>query len=140
MLFHTIPNYKILSVFSLTCWPNLCPYNRHKIDLHFHLSVFMGYSNDHKGYCCLHLPTGRAYISLDVIFDETIFPFSTQHRPNGSPSLPQTNIPILSLPNFPAQITTPSAPVNSCSNSPTRPLSSRLTNSSIRPSNSAHNP
>ena len=31
----------------------------------------------HKGYKCLDIATGRVYISRDVVFDETIFPFST---------------------------------------------------------------
>jgi hypothetical protein len=38
--------------------------------------VFIGYSGLHKGYKCLHIPTGRVYISRDVIFDEHAFPFS----------------------------------------------------------------
>ena len=31
----------------------------------------------HKGYKCLDRSTGRIYISRDVVFDETVFPFST---------------------------------------------------------------
>jgi histone deacetylase 1/2 len=31
----------------------------------------------HKGYKCLDRRTGRIYISRDVIFDETVFPFAT---------------------------------------------------------------
>jgi hypothetical protein len=41
--------------------------------------VFLGYSNQHKGYKCLEPSSGRVYISHDVIFDETVFPFSTLH-------------------------------------------------------------
>uniref|UniRef100_A0A2N9H011 Reverse transcriptase Ty1/copia-type domain-containing protein n=1 Tax=Fagus sylvatica TaxID=28930 RepID=A0A2N9H011_FAGSY len=37
----------------------------------------------HRGYKCLHIPTGRLYISRDVIFLETLFPLSQN---NSSPS------------------------------------------------------
>jgi hypothetical protein len=37
--------------------------------------VFLGYSSLHKGYECLDVPSGRVYISHDVIFDESVFPF-----------------------------------------------------------------
>lgn len=49
------------------------------------LCVFMGYTPDHKGYNCLHIPTGRTYISLDVRFNEAHFPFMTLS--SSSPSL-----------------------------------------------------
>jgi histone deacetylase 1/2 len=31
----------------------------------------------HKGYKCLDHSTGRIYISRDVVFDETVFPYAT---------------------------------------------------------------
>jgi hypothetical protein len=37
--------------------------------------VFLGYSNLHKGYKFLDVPSGRVYISRDLIFDESVFPF-----------------------------------------------------------------
>jgi histone deacetylase 1/2 len=41
--------------------------------------VFLGYSYLHKGYKCLDISTGRVYISHDIVFDETVFPFSSLH-------------------------------------------------------------
>jgi hypothetical protein len=38
--------------------------------------VFLGYSNIHKGFKCLDVADDRVYISCDVVFDETVFPFS----------------------------------------------------------------
>jgi hypothetical protein len=46
--------------------------------------VFFGYSDFHKGYKCLDVPSGHIYISQDVIFDEEVFPFSTLHPNAGA--------------------------------------------------------
>jgi hypothetical protein len=37
--------------------------------------IFLGYSQFHKGFKCLEPKSGRVYISRDVIFDESVFPF-----------------------------------------------------------------
>lgn len=87
MLLKNPPNYHFLLIFGSACWPNLCPFNKHKMDLCSKLCVFMSYSPDHKGYCCLLVPTGRTYISRDVQFREQLFPFvestSTQSKVPG---------------------------------------------------------
>ena len=41
--------------------------------------IFLGYSSHHKGYKCLNIPTGRIYISRDVLFDEFTFPFANKN-------------------------------------------------------------
>jgi len=46
--------------------------------------VFLGYSNLHKGFKCLDAKEGRVYISRDVVFDETIFPFASMHPNAGA--------------------------------------------------------
>jgi histone deacetylase 1/2 len=71
-----IPDYTFFKVFGCACWPNLRPYNNHKLEFRSKKCVFLGYSPIHKGYKCLHVPSNRVYISRDVVFDETIFPFS----------------------------------------------------------------
>jgi hypothetical protein len=38
--------------------------------------MFLGYSNLHKGFKCLNVSGGHVYISRDVVFDETDFPFT----------------------------------------------------------------
>jgi hypothetical protein len=48
--------------------------------------VFLRYSPDHLGFKCLDRSTGRIYISRDVVFDETIYPFSIDHSQNSQPT------------------------------------------------------
>jgi hypothetical protein len=38
----------------------------------------------HKGVKCLDIASGRVYISRDVVFDETVFPFASLHSNAGS--------------------------------------------------------
>jgi hypothetical protein len=76
-------DYKSLQVFGCACWPILRPYNKHKLQFRSQRCVFLGFSNFYKGFKCLDPASGRVYISRDVIFDETIIPFSELH-PNVS--------------------------------------------------------
>jgi hypothetical protein len=46
--------------------------------------AFLGYSNLHKGYKYLDISTGRMYISRDIVFYETIFPFFSLHSNAGA--------------------------------------------------------
>ena len=80
-LFCSPPDYSILRIFGCECWPNLRPYTAHKLQPRSLPCIFVGYSLLHKGYKCLHSSTGRIYISRDVIFKKTHFPFL-----NSSPS------------------------------------------------------
>jgi hypothetical protein len=82
-LFPSQPNYNFMPVFGCGCWPHLRPYNQHKLDFRSKPCIFIGYSPSHRGYKCLHLPTGRIYISRNVIFGKSVFPFQ-----NSSPSPP----------------------------------------------------
>uniref|UniRef100_A0A803NLP6 Integrase catalytic domain-containing protein n=1 Tax=Cannabis sativa TaxID=3483 RepID=A0A803NLP6_CANSA len=73
VLFNITPDYSSLKVFGCTCFPNIRPYNKHKLEYRSSPCTFIGYSLNHKGYKCLD-PSGRLYISRDVIFDESTFP------------------------------------------------------------------
>jgi histone deacetylase 1/2 len=83
-LYHTKPDYTFLRFFGCACWSNLRPYNKHKLAFRSKECVFLGYSNLHKGFKCLDIPTGRIYISRDVTFDENVFPFSKLHENAGA--------------------------------------------------------
>lgn len=74
ILFNQLPDYKFLRVFGCECFPLLRPYSSHKFDFRSHECLFLGYSTAHKGYKCLS-PSGRIFISKDVLFTETKFPY-----------------------------------------------------------------
>jgi hypothetical protein len=95
-LFNRSLDYKFLRIFGCACFPNLRPYNQHKFEFRSQECVFLGYSRNHKGYKCFHIPTGRMYISRDVVFHESTFPFSSYS------STPQTALqpPSIVLPSF----------------------------------------
>jgi hypothetical protein len=80
------PNFSMIKTFGAACWPNLWPYNAHKLNFRTKQCVFIGYSELHKGYKCMHILTDRVYISRDVIFDKIVFPFSKlpEHTSNSS--------------------------------------------------------
>ena len=54
-LFAQTLDYNFLCVFGYACWPNLHPYNSHKLQSCSTQCVFLGYSLLHKGYKRLHL-------------------------------------------------------------------------------------
>lgn len=83
-LFDKSPDYSFLRIFGCAVWPNLRPYNSRKLEFRSKRCVFLGYSNLHKGFKCLDPSSGRVYISRDVVFDETVFPFSILHPNAGA--------------------------------------------------------
>jgi hypothetical protein len=85
ILFHQTPDYAFLKVFCCACWPHLRPYNQHKLD----------FRSKHQ---CLHVPSGRLYISRNVVFDESRFPFAIPSPPASS-SLPVSLPPSLLIPS-----------------------------------------
>lgn len=99
-LFGISPDYTSLRVFGCLCYPHLRPYRSHKMDALSSPCVFIGYSPSHKGYKCLHLPTGRIYISRHVVFDETTFPFASASSPSPSSTPSQVILPFSALHNF----------------------------------------
>jgi transposase InsO family protein len=108
LLFKTPPDYKILHIFGCACWPHLRPYNSNKLQPRSLQCVFLGYSLRHKGYKCLHLPTGHVYFSRDVLFQEDIFPFATTPSHSSPPTVnsPPTH------PREPSIILPPTAPTH----------------------------
>jgi hypothetical protein len=48
------------------------------------VAFFLGYINMHKGFKCLDVVAGRIYVSCDLIFDETVFPFGSMQSNAGA--------------------------------------------------------
>lgn len=69
------PDYSSLRVFGSRCFPCLRRITQNKFDPKSLPCVFLGYSEFYKGYRCFHPPTGKVYLSRDVVFDEKTFPF-----------------------------------------------------------------
>ncbi|CAI8590799.1 unnamed protein product, partial [Vicia faba] len=82
-LFHIMPDYKFLKVFGCACFPLLRPYLAHRLEFRSQECLFLGYSNSHKGYKCLS-PSGKLYISKDVLFNESRFSYLELFSPSAS--------------------------------------------------------
>ena len=68
------PDYTFLRPFGCVCFPLLRPYLRHKLDFRSEKCVFIGYSDQHRGYKCL-AKSSKVYLSRHVVFDEFFFPY-----------------------------------------------------------------
>ncbi|PKU66914.1 Retrovirus-related Pol polyprotein from transposon TNT 1-94 [Dendrobium catenatum] len=76
-LFHHVkPDYGHLRVFGCACFPLAPSHTRHKLQPKANINVFLGYSDTYKGYKCLDRLTNRIFISRNISFDESYFPFA----------------------------------------------------------------
>ena len=96
-LFLCHPNYSDIRVFGCLCFPNTSATATHKLSPRSLPCVLLGFSDEHKGYRCLDLYTGRVLVSRHVTFAEHIFPFAQRptpsHTTTSTPSLPPTRFP-----------------------------------------------
>lgn len=107
VLFKQTPDYNFIKVFGCACFPLLRPYNTHKFDFRSHKCLFLGYFTSHKGYKCLS-PSGMLFISKDVLFNESRFPYNDIFVSNSESSQSLSKV-FISVPPFPAVSVSPIA-------------------------------
>lgn len=79
-LFGTKHDYTMLRAFGSACYPYLRPLGEHKFEPKSLKCVFLGYHTQYKGYRCLHPPTGKVFITIHAVFDESCFPFKEDYK------------------------------------------------------------
>ncbi|WVZ64107.1 hypothetical protein U9M48_013674 [Paspalum notatum var. saurae] len=117
-LFGTPPRYDHLRVFGCACYPNTSATAPHKLAPRLTRCVFLGYSPDHKGYRCFDLTSRRVMITRHVVFDESVFPFSSTTTPASDleleslfPTDPVVQPPLSERSAGPPPVCLPDAPV-----------------------------
>lgn len=135
LLMHKSADYSCLRVFGCACFPFLRPCHSHKLDFRTQECVFLGYSSSKKGYKCL-AENGTIYISKDVLFHDSRFPFlelfSTSQSSTSNPSssscytsaIPLVLPPINATPlhQFPPDSPTVNQPIPTPASSPVTQL------------------
>ena len=76
ILYNQEPQYSHMRSFGCLCFPTTHKHQRTKFEPRATPHVFLGYPFGVKGYKVLSLSSNKVHISRDVVFNETVFPFS----------------------------------------------------------------
>lgn len=80
------PSIEHLKVFGCLCYASTSVVNRNKFDPRARPCVFMGYSVSQKGYKLLDISSDVLFVSRDVTFHESHFPYHTYSRTTDFPT------------------------------------------------------
>ncbi|RVW82845.1 Retrovirus-related Pol polyprotein from transposon RE2 [Vitis vinifera] len=72
-LLHLPPDFSYFHSFGCQCFPCVRPYMPNKLSYCSTPCIFIGYCSNQKGFHCYDRSFRRVYISINVIFDETVF-------------------------------------------------------------------
>ena len=91
LLYKTHPDFSMIKVFGCLCYAST--HNQtHKFQPHSRKGAFLGFQNGSKGYVVLDINTREIFISKNVIFHESFFPFHTNQNLSTSEAQPHSHI------------------------------------------------
>ena len=88
-LYCKLPNLSFLKVFGCQCYASTLTSHRKKLDPRARTCVYLGQKSGVKGYVLYEIHTREVFISRNVVFQETVFPFlGTSNHNSEEPILP----------------------------------------------------